>query len=241
MKHDFLDKYSKLGSVIHELDPRTKIITFLLFIIFVITTAPHDYLSFAAYAAIIFIVVLLSKVPLSYVFKRVLVIIPFVLLVALFLPFANKGPEGWTIFWNVIIKSFLAVLATIMLSSTTRFHILLKGFELLKFPKIMIMMLAFMYRYVFILVDEAHRMERARDSRYFGGEYLRQIKIVCNIIGLLFIRAYERGERVYQSMSARGFDGNIITMNELKYTKSDIFFYIIFTGIIVTIKFWSLF
>ena len=72
-------------------------------------------------------------------------------------------------------------------------------------------------------------------------EYLRQIKIVCNIIGLLFIRAYERGERVYQSMSARGFDGNIITMNELKYTKSDIFFYIIFTGIIVTIKFWSLF
>jgi len=241
MKHDFLDKYSKLESVIHKLDPRTKIITFLLFVIFVITTAPHDYLSFAAYAAIIFIVVLLSKVPLSYVFKRVLVIIPFVLLVALFLPFANKGPEGWTIFWNVIIKSFLAVLATIMLSSTTRFHILLKGFELLKFPKIMIMMLAFMYRYVFILVDEAHRMERARDSRYFGGEYLRQIKIICNIIGLLFIRAYERGERVYQSMSARGFDGNIITMNELKYKNFDIFFYIIFTGIIVTIKFWSLF
>jgi len=241
MKHDFLDKYSTLESVIHELDPRTKIITFLLFIIFVITTVPHDYLSFAAYAAIIFIVVLLSKVPLSYVFKRVLVIIPFVLLVAVFLPFANKGPEGWTIFWNVIIKSFLAVLATIMLSSTTKFHKLLKGFELLKFPKIMIMMLAFMYRYVFILVDEAHRMERARDSRYFGGEYLRQIKIICNIIGLLFIRAFERGERVYQSMSARGFDGNIITMNELKYTKADIFFYIIFIGIIVTIKFWSLF
>ncbi|RLD10656.1 MAG: cobalt ECF transporter T component CbiQ [Chlamydiae bacterium] len=241
MKHDFLDKYSKLGSVIHKLDPRAKIITFLLFIIFVITTAPHDYLSFAAYAAVISIVVFLSKVPLSYVFKRVLVIIPFVLLVAIFLPFANKGPEGWTIFWNVMIKSFLAVLATIMLSSTTKFHKLLKGFELLKFPKIMIMMLAFMYRYVFILVDEAHRMERARDSRYFGGEYLRQIKIVCNIIGLLFIRAYERGERVYQSMSARGFDGNIITMNELKYVKSDMIFYIIFTGMILTIKIWSLF
>jgi len=241
MKHDFLDKYSTLESVVHKLDPRTKIITFLLFIICAITTAPRDYLSFAVYAAIIFIVVLLSKVPLSYVFKRVLVIIPFVLLVAIFLPFANKGPEGWIIFWNVMIKSFLAVLATIMLSSTTKFHKLLKGFELLKFPKIIIMMLAFMYRYLFILVDEAHRMERARDSRYFGGEYLRQIKIVCNIIGLLFIRAYERGERVYQSMSARGFDGNIITMNELKYTKSDIYFYIIFTGMVLIIKFWSLF
>jgi len=240
MKHDFLDKYSKLGSVIHELDPRTKIITFLLFIIFVITTAPHDYLSFAAYAAIIFIVVLLSRVPLSYVFKRVLVIIPFVLLVALFLPFANKGPEGWTIFWNVIIKSFLAVLATIMLSSTTRFHILLKGFELLKFPKIMIMMLAFMYRYIFILADEAHRMERARESRYFGGEYFRQVKVISNIIGLLFIRAFERGERVYQSMAARGFNGEIITMNDLCYTKTDFVFYTVFLCVIIFIKCWSL-
>ena len=241
MNHAFLDKYSNLNSLIHILDPRTKIITFLLFIIFVTTTAPQDYISFAAYAFIIIVVVFLSTVPLSYVFKRIVVIIPFVLLVAIFLPFANKGQQGWIIFWNVIIKSTLAVLATIMLSSTTNFHNLLKGFELLKFPKILIMILSFMYRYVFILVDEAQRMERARNSRYFGGEYLRQIKIICNIIGLLFIRAYERGERVYQSMSARGFDGNIITINKLKYTITDIYFYIIFIGMIMIIKIWSLY
>ena len=241
MNHAFLDKYSNLKSLIHKLDPRTKIITFLLFIVFVITSSPTDYIQFLSYSAIILTVVFLSKVPLGYVFKRIIVIIPFVLLVAIFLPFANKGQEGWIIFGNVMIKSILAVLATIMLSSTTKFHKLLKGFELLKFPKVLIMILSFMYRYVFILVDEAQRMERARDSRYFGGEYLRQIKIICNIIGLLFIRAYERGERVYQSMSARGFDGNIITMNKLKYTITDIYFYIIFTGIIMIIKIWSLF
>ena len=241
MNHAFLDKYSNLKSLIHKLDPRTKIITFLLFIVFVITSSPTDYIQFLSYSAIILTVVFLSKVPLGYVFKRVLVIIPFVLLVAIFLPFANKGQEGWIIFGNVMIKSILAVLATIMLSSTTKFHKLLKGLELLKFPKILIMILSFMYRYVFILVDEAQRMERARDSRYFGGEYLRQIKIICNIIGLLFIRAYERGERVYQSMSARGFEGNIITMNKLEYTITDVYFYIIFIVIIMTIKIWSLF
>jgi len=241
MNHAFLDRYSNLNSLIHKLDPRTKIITSLLFIIFVTTTAPQDYLSFAAYAFIIFVVVFLSTVSLSYVLKRIIVIIPFVLFVAIFLPFANKDQQGWIIFWSVMIKSSLAVLATIMLSSTTNFHNLLKGFELLKFPKILIMILSFMYRYVFILVDEAQRMERARDSRYFGGEYLRQIKIICNIIGLLFIRAYERGERVYQSMSARGFDGKIITINKLKYTTTDIYFYIIFIGIIMIIKIWSLF
>ncbi len=241
MNHAFLDKYSNLNSLIHKLDPRTKIITFLLFIIFVITSSPTDYIQFLSYSVIILTVVFLSKVPLGYVFKRIIVIIPFVLFVAIFLPFANKDQQGWIIFWNVMIKSSLAVLATIMLSSTTNFHNLLKGFELLKFPKILIMILSFMYRYVFILVDEAQRMERARDSRYFGGEYLRQIKIICNIIGLLFIRAYERGERVYQSMSARGFDGNIITMNKLEYTITDIYFYIIFVGIIMIIKIWSLF
>jgi len=241
MNHAFLDKYSNLNSLIHKLDPRTKTITFLLFIIFVVTTAPTDYFQFLSYSAIILTVVFLSKVPFSYILKRTLVIIPFVLLIAVFVPFVNKDQNGWVIFWNVVIKSTLAVFATIMLSSTTKFHKLLKGFELLKFPKILIMILSFMYRYVFILVDEAQRMERARNSRYFGGEYLRQIKIICNIIGLLFIRAYERGERVYQSMSARGFDGNIITMNKLEYTIRDIYFYIIFIGIILIIKIWSLF
>ena len=226
--------------MIHRLDPRTKIITFLLFIIFVITTRPQNYMFFSAYALVIFIVIFLSKVPLDYVIKRALIIIPFVLLVAIFLPFMNKTTNGWIVFWNVIIKSFLAVLATIMLSSTTKFHKLLKGLELLKFPKVLIMMLAFMYRYVFILVDEAHRMERARESRYLGGEYARQFKVICNIIGLLFIRAFERGERVYQSMSARGFNGNIITMNELYYSKSDYLFYITFLSAIIFIKIWSL-
>ena len=240
MNHAFLDKYSNLNSLIHKLDPRTKTIGFLLFIIFVVTTAPTDYYQFLSYSAIILTVVFLSKVPFSYILKRTLVIIPFVLLIAVFVPFVNKDQNGWVIFWNVVIKSTLAVFATIMLSSTTKFHKLLKGFELLKFPKILIMILSFMYRYIFILVDEAQRMERARNSRYFGGEYLRQVKIICNIIGLLFIRAYERGERVYQSMSARGFDGNIITINKLKYTITDIYFYIIFIGIIMIIKIWSL-
>jgi len=240
MKHDFLDKHSELESIIHKLDPRTKIITFLLYIIFVITTSPQKSFFFAAYAFVIIFIIFLSNVPWLYVVKRALVIIPFVLLVAIFLPFMQKTENGWLIFRVVIIKAALAVLATIMLSSTTKFHKLLKGFELLKFPKIIIMLLAFMYRYIFILADEAHRMERARESRYFGGEYFRQVKVISNIIGLLFIRAFERGERVYQSMAARGFNGEIITMNDLCYTKTDFVFYTVFLCVIIFIKCWSL-
>lgn len=241
MKHSFIDKYSNLNSLVHKLDPRTKIISFFAFIIFVITTSHADFIQFTSYATVILLVILLSKVPLIYIIKRVYVIIPFVVFVAIFVPFMNETQDGFRIFWNVLIKSFLAILATIMLSSTTKFPELLHGFELLKLPKILILILSFMYRYIFVLTDEAGRMERARSSRYFGGEYLRQARIIGNIIGLLFIRAYERGERVYQSMVARGFDGEIITMNKTKFSSRDIYFFMIFMGSIIVIKLWSIF
>ncbi len=240
MKHSFIDKYSKLDSLVHKLDPRTKIISFFMFIIFVITTPQADFFQFASYAAVILLVILLSKVPLGYIFKRACVIIPFVVLVAIFVPFMNETQDGFRIFWNVLIKSFLAILATIMLSSATKFPELLHGFELLKLPKILILILSFMYRYIFVLTDEAGRMERARSSRYFGGEYLRQAKIIGNIIGLLFIRAYERGERVYQSMAARGFDGEIITINKTRFSSRDIYYFAIFAGSLIIIKLWSI-
>lgn len=256
MKHSFLDKYSNLRSLIHQLDPRVKIISFFLYILFVITTPPTDFFQFAVYLAIIFGVVLISRVPLGYIFKRSSIIIPFVLLIAVFIPFFKKDQigggynlgilnlnvsrSGLWILWNVLAKSWLAILAMIMLSSTTKFSKLLKGLELLRVPKILIMILSFMYRYIFVLVDEGMRMERARNSRYFGGGYLRQIKVIGNIIGLLFIRAYERGERVYQSMAARGFDGEMRALNRLKFSGQDVYFSAGFLASLITIKIWSI-
>ena len=81
-----------------------------------------------------------------------------------------------------------------------------------------------MYRYIFILVDEVMRMTRARDSRSFGGRWLRQIGTVGNMIGVLFIRSYERGERVYAAMMARGFDGHSRTLERLHFSRVDAYF-----------------
>lgn len=248
MRHSFIDKYSDLNSFIHKLDPRCKIVCFLLYILFVVLNAPTNISRFFLYFMVILSVVFLSRLPIVYVLKRSLVVIPFVILVAIFIPFLkeNQVSGGYnlsgtynklTIFWNILIKSYLAVLSMIVLSSTTKFSMLLKGLEMLKVPKILIMILSFMYRYIFVLIDEAERLERARNIRYFGGHYFRQIKIFANIIGLLFIRAYERGERVYQSMVARGFDGEIRTLSNLKFKKVDILFSVIFISILVILKF----
>lgn len=249
MEHSFLDKYSEMGSFIHRLDPRTKLIFSFLYILFVISTPPMEFFKFAGYLAIILIVIFISRVPPGYVLKRSLIIIPFVLLVALFIPF-TKDPSGNTynlgflhisrrglwIFWNALIKSWLSVLSLIVLSSTTKFHVLLKGLEHLKIPGILIMLLSFMYRYVFVLIDEVMRMERARKSRHFGGKYLRQIKTIGNLLGSLFIRTYEKGERIYQCMVARGFKGEVKILTGLKLLRKDFLFLTILLGCLSIIK-----
>ncbi|MFC1991256.1 cobalt ECF transporter T component CbiQ [Chloroflexota bacterium] len=240
MKHNFIDQYSNLDSFIHRLDPRTKLITTLLFILVVISTPPTGWQVFVFYLLLIGILMLLSRVPILYILKRSLVIIPFVLMITIFIPFFKEGEvagsyniwmwqvsvtyNGLQVLWNVLFKAWLSILSLILLTSTTTLANLLRGLEKLRMPRIMIMILSFMYRYIFVLVDEVLRMKQARDSRNFGGSRLWQIRTIGNMIGTLFIRSYERGERVYAAMMARGFDGQIRTLERLKFRKADAYF-----------------
>jgi len=240
VKHSFLDQYSDRDSFIHRLDPRTKFITTLLLIVGVVLTPPNRWSAFALYFALIATLLLLSKVPIFYVLKRSLVIMPFVLMIAIFIPFFKEGEvagsyniwlwqvsvtySGLQVLTNIVIKAWLSIVSLILLTSTTKMTGLLKGLEQLRMPKVMVMILSFMYRYLFVLFDEVMRMKQARDSRNFGGKRLWQIRTIGNMIGTLFIRSYERGERVYAAMVARGFDGQTRTLDCLNFRKADAYF-----------------
>jgi cobalt/nickel transport system permease protein len=168
------------------------------------------------------------------------VVVPFVLMIALFLPFFQGGEvagscnvgwwrvsisyDGLLVLWNVVVKSWLSALSLILLSATTPFPGLLKGLERLGVPRVMVMILSFMYRYLFVLVDEAMRLQRARESRNLGGGLVWRATTIGNMIGTLFLRSYERGERVYQAMLARGFDGETRTLSELRLRRADLYF-----------------
>jgi len=240
VKHSFIDQYSDRDSLIHRLDPRTKFITTLVFILAVISTPPTRWQAFALYLFLVATLLLLSKVPIIYVLKRSLVIMPFVLMIAVFIPFFKGGEvagsyniwvwqvsvtySGLQVLWNVLIKAWLSILSLIWLTSTTKLANLLKGLERLRMPRVMIMILSFMYRYIFVLVDEVMRMRQARDSRNFSGKRLWQLRTIGNMIGTLFIRSYERGERVYAAMLARGFDGHSRTLDRLNFRQADAYF-----------------
>ena len=240
MKHSFIDEYSRLDSVIHRLDPRTKLIASLAFILAVVLTPTGGWQVFAFYFCVIAFMVAMSRLPVVYVLKRSLVILPFVLLIAIFIPFFKEGEvaasysiwqwqisitfDGLLILTNVLIKSWLCILALILLSSTTRLDDLLKAFKHLGMPQVMILILSFMYRYIFVLADEVMRVRQARDSRNFGGSWLHHMKTIGNMLGTLFVRSYERAERIYAAMLARGFDGQVRTLNKLRFKQADVYF-----------------
>ena len=249
MKHSFIDQYSNRDSFIHRLDPRTKFITTLLLILALVLTPTSQWLAFALYLVIIAALIFLSTVPIGYILKRSLVIMPFVALIAIFIPFFKEGEvvgsyniwlwqvsvtySGLQVLMNILIKAWLSILSLIWLTSTTKLANLLKGLEQLRMPRVMVMLLSFMYRYIFVLVDEVMRMRQARDSRNFGGSRLWQMRTIGNMIGTLFIRSYERGERVYAAMLARGFDGQSRTLDRLNFRQADAYFGIGFSLVLI--------
>lgn len=249
MKHSFIDQYSDRDSFIHRLDPRTKFIAILVFILAVTLTPSGRWQAFAVYFCLIAVLVLTSKIPVLYIIKRSLVIMPFVLLIAIFIPFFKEGEvagsyniwrwqvsvtySGLQVLWNILARAWLSIFGLILLTSTTPVTKLLDGLERLRMPGVLIMILSFMYRYIFILVDEVMRMKQARDSRSFGGSRLWHVRTIGRMTGTLFIRSYERGERVYAAMLARGFDGHSRTLNQLNLKPADVYFSISFGLVII--------
>ncbi len=232
MRHAFPDRYSDLDSPLHRRDPRIKILSAFAFVLSTVFIPPGAWVLFGVHLLLVLGLLAASRVPAGYIFKRSLVIVPFVLVVCLFLPFVARGgsgirlvldgiavtvyPEGIRLAYTVMVRACLAALALLLLAATTPFPRLLKGLENIGLPQIFVMLLAFMYRYVFLLVDEAEKMETARRSRYFGGAFARQLRVLAGMLALLFVRTYERGELVYESMRARGFDGVTRVLEPLK-------------------------
>ncbi|MEW5817223.1 MAG: cobalt ECF transporter T component CbiQ, partial [Spirochaetota bacterium] len=187
MRFAFLHKYTNNKSIIHNLDARCKIILCIGCVIISTTTPSHGYGAFLGYFVIILLAIVLSRIPLTFYLNRSLVIIPFVIMVAVFIPFMKHadvpdnifaviGPleisrTGLRQFGIIGIKAYLSVLSIIILSSTTSFPTLLDGFERLKFPGLIIMLIGLTYRYIFILFEELLTMKRARDSRGYDGKW----------------------------------------------------------------------
>ncbi len=162
---------------------------------------------------------LIAKIPLTLLFKRALIEIPFVFF-ALLMPFFGKGErfsigpldlyrESLLAGSSIVAKGTLGVLSAVILSTTTTAREILRGLERLRMPSVMVQIASFMLRYVNVITDEMERMKVARESRGFEATGLKHWKVLATSAAALFIRSYERGERVHLAMLSRGFDGTL--------------------------------
>ena len=216
--HDVGERlYLHRHSPIHSLPAQPKILASLAFIIVVISTPITNWPAFIAYFLIILAATQVAQLPLKTVATRSVIEVPFIFF-AILMPFFGKGntidlgpftlyEDGLLAGTAIVAKGTLGILVAINLSATTTARQLLRGLELLKLPAMMVQIASFMLRYVNVVNDEMERMKVARESRGFEATGIKHWKVLATAAGALFIRSYERGERVHLAMLSRGYTG----------------------------------
>ncbi len=224
------------ASPIHRLDPRAKIVGFLTVTVVAVSTPPSLWWLYAACGSALVAVAALARVGPNVVWHRARVVLPFVLLAAAFLPFVRKGgptieigplglsEAGLMTFGAVAAKATLGTVSAVLLGATTTFPDVLRGLERLRIPRLLVLVAAFMYRYLFVVVGEVQRMRAALAARGYRPRHALHARPVGRAASSLFLRTYARGERVYSAMLARGYTGAMPSLRPLAAGRADLFF-----------------
>ena len=235
MHSDIFDRFHETNSFIHRLDPRVKVVATVAFILSNALLPDGAWMAFGAAWLFLLFANWFSKLGFSFTFKRSFVALPFAL-VAVTVLFSIPGDTLTSfhfLFWDltitdagllrfesILVRSWLSVQMAILLVGTTRFPDIVHALEHLRVPSILTTIIAFLYRYLFVLVDEVLRLLRAREARSAavagvrsGGSVAWRARVAGNMAGQLFLRSYERSDRVYNAMLARGYTGHLNTIN----------------------------
>lgn len=206
-------------SPVHRAPAHLKLLGLLVFMLVVVATPRQAYAVLAAEAAALLGVVLLSRVPLRYLLPRMVVEVPFAVF-ALLMPFISHGPRTEVLGLTVsepglhagvalLVKGSIGVLASLTLAATTEPQDLLRGLQRLRMPELVVQIMGFMIRYLDVVTGELARMLTAMRSRGCDPRSPRHWPVLARSLGALFIRSYERGERVHLAMLSRGYDGRL--------------------------------
>jgi len=227
-----IDKYAHLKSVFHSWDPRVKLISFS-FLILSIALLPN-LLSASLGLILAIILLFLSRIPFSFVLKHLRWVILSVLFFFIIMPLTVPGDkilrlnfvaisgQGLKLSSLIALRAVSICMIIFPMIGTMKFHKTLNALQRLKFPDKLIQIVMFTYRYIFVLLGELAKMSTAAKARLFRrGTNIHTLRITGNLIGMLFIRAFERTQRVYDAMVSRGYKGSIKTLDEFKLSNKD--------------------
>jgi len=235
MHHARIDRLACRQTPLHRLDSRTKLLATLAFTAFVIALPPKSVSMVVCAAVWPLAILVLGEVPLGFVGRHILIVSPFVAVLAAwtalydrtavhvaFGPLAFDTTEGVLRCTSIVARFIVTMAALIGLVATTRFTDLLAGLKRLGVPGILVMQLGFLHRYIFLLIDRAEDMLRARAGRKLRNlGFNREIRTAAAMIATLCLNSIEMSWRISRAMQARGFDGTSHTLNTMRLRRGD--------------------
>jgi cobalt/nickel transport system permease protein len=240
-----MDVISRQDTLIHRMDPRIKVLTTLVFVVSVVSFGKHDLSALIPFSVYPLVLVILGDLPVLYLLRKLVVAAPFAVLVGIFNPLLDQevllrlGPlaisGGWVSFFSILLRFTLTVGAALILVATTGYHAVCMALERMGVPRVFVVQLLFLYRYLFVLMDEGSRMVRARSLRSFDGKG-SGMRVFGSMAGHLLLRTMDRAQRIHMAMLCRGFDGTIRPFHPLRVRGWEVVFFLGWAALFVFMR-----
>jgi len=241
-----LDEMASNQTVIHSIHPCAKLLTTIIFLTVVASFSKYEVSGLFPMFFYPMLLIMLGELPLGPILHRVLLALPFVLFIAIFNPFLDQTPVvqigpilisgGWISFFSIFLRFLLAVTAALILVGTTGIDAIGMALLQLQVPRVFVVQLLFMYRYLYVLFEEFIRTIRAHSLRSFQGEGIRP-RVWGSLLGQLLLRTIDRAQRIYGAMLCRGFDGEIRLLGRKKIVGRDIVYFVGWSVFFIVVRF----
>ncbi|MEI6645195.1 MAG: cobalt ECF transporter T component CbiQ [bacterium] len=244
-----MDELSRIDTPMHRIDARAKAVVTLVFITVVMSFPVHEVSALTPFLLFPVALVALGRIPARHILKKILIAAPFALVVGMFNPFMDRQPfavigsftvtGGWISFVSIMLRFVLTVGAALVLVACTGMNRLGAGLEQLGVPRVFVIQLLFLYRYLFVVSDEGGKMFRSIELRSDRTCPLR-LRTYGSLIGNLLLRSMDRAERVYRAMVSRGFDGEIHVLRRSSFRWTDAGFICSWLAFFIVARVWNL-
>lgn len=228
-----MDELAGLDAPAQRLDARAKAVVTIAFIVAVISFPRHEVFALTPFFLYPIVLLALGGIPSGLILRKLLVVAPFALLIGLFNPLLDRQPvplpgghvvaAGWLSFVSILVRFVLTVSAALALVACTGLYRLCAGLKQMGLPRVFAVQLLFLYRYFFVIADEALRMRRGLEVRSGDGR-APSLSVYGSLIGHLLLRSLDRAQRIYSAMLARGFDGEIRALQAARWRLRDVLF-----------------
>lgn len=213
-----MERTARMQSPLHRTDARAKLLVTVVFLVTMLSVPLSRLPELLLFFVFPIFTCAMGGLRYGPIFRRSLVVLPFVAFIGVFNLFYDREPvfrvgalvvtAGWISFLSIILRGLLSVQALLVLIGSTGYYRLCRSLQQLGVPAVFTTQLLFVYRYLFVLIEEAAAMQQARDARSFGRKSY-PLKVWGTLVGQLLIRTFDRAERISRAMLARGFTGRI--------------------------------